>query len=82
MDIEVGRRAEKLKIAWNRGCWRQGRRNGLGDGSDRVVRKNETSRVNSGLCLVLVVMPFIETGGTGRGSGLPMKITELMLDIM
>lgn len=83
MDIgEVRRRAEKLIIAWNRGWWRQGRRNVLGDGSDTALRKNDASRVTSGLCLVLVVVPFIETRGTGRGSGLSMKITKLMVDIM
>lgn len=59
-----------------------GERNVLGDGSDTAMRKNKASRVTSGLCLVLVVVPFIETRGTGRGLELSMKITKLMVDIM
>lgn len=44
MDIgEVRRRAEKLMIAWKRGWLRQGKSTGLGDESDRAVRKNAAS---------------------------------------
>ena len=60
---EVERRAKKFVIGSKRGWWcREGRRNGLGDGSDRAMRINEASRVTSGLCLVLVAVPFIEIG--------------------
>ena len=60
---EVERRPKKFMIASKRGSWcREGRRNGLGDGSDRAVRIKEASRVTSGLCLVLVTVPFVEIG--------------------
>lgn len=54
----------------------------FGDGLDRAVMKSEASRMPSDLYLVLVVVPFIKTGGTGRGSDLTKNTTELMSDIM
>ena len=74
MDLDLG----------PEGLWCRLRRNGLGDESDIGVRKNEASRVTSGSLVCTCGrrgVPFIETGNTGRGSGLTVKTTQLILDI-